>query len=67
MILNLVNENFKKLPFYRLVGSTGPRHNPIYKISVSIIGTKSFVGAGNSKQEAEQDGAKKLLKAEKIG
>ena len=46
--------------------SSGPRHIPIYKISVSIIGSKKFVGIGNSKQEAQQDGAKKLLKAEKI-
>ena len=29
-------KRFKKLPFYRLVNSTGPRHNPLYKISVSI-------------------------------
>ena len=59
-------KNFKKLPFYHLVSSSGPRHNPIYKISVSIIGTKQFLGVGNSKQEAEQNSAKKLLKAEKI-
>ena len=54
-------KRFKKLPFYRLVNSTGPRHNPLYKISVSITGSKSFVGTGRSKQEAEQDGAHKLL------
>ena len=59
-------KNFKKLPFYRMISSSGPRHNPIYKISVSIIGTKHFVGVGNSKQQAEQDGAKKLLKGENI-
>ena len=60
-------KNFKRLPFYRLVGSSGPRHNPIYRISVSIVGSKSFIGAGKSKQEAEQNGAKKLLNSEKIG
>ena len=54
-------KRFKKLPFYRFVNSTGPRHNPLYKISVSITGSKSFVGTGRSKQEAEQDGAHKLL------
>ena len=59
-------KKFKKLPFYRLVNSTGPRHSPIYKISVSIVGTKKFYGFGNSKQEAEQDGAKKLLRGESI-
>ena len=59
-------KKYKKLPFYRLVSASGPRHYPVYKISVSIIGSKNFLGIGNSKQQAEQDGAKKLLKAEKI-
>jgi len=53
---------YKKLPHYRFVVSEGPRHNPVYKISVSVKGTKQFVGVGNSKKEAEQDGAAKLLK-----
>jgi len=60
-------KKFKKLPLYRLISSSGPRHNPIYKISVSIIGSNKYVGSGNSKQQAEQDAAKKLLKAENIG
>jgi len=55
-------KSYKKLPFYRLISTIGPRHNPIYKISVSIIGSKQYIGVGNSKQEAEQDGASKLLK-----
>ena len=49
-----------------MVSSSGPRHNPIYKISVSIMGSKKFLGTGKSKQEAEQDGAKKLISEEKI-
>tara|TARA_B110000438_G_C15588370_1_gene552724 strand:- start:168 stop:836 length:669 start_codon:yes stop_codon:yes gene_type:complete len=57
---------YKKLPSYRIVSSEGPRHNPIYKISVSIIDSKSFIGVGNSKQQAEQDGAFKLLKYKNI-
>ena len=57
---------FKKLPLYRLVSSTGPRHSPTYKVSVSIIGSKEFVGIGRSKQQAEQDGAEKLLKVKNI-
>ena len=59
-------KNFKKLPLYRLISSAGPQHNPIYKISVCIMGTKQFIGVGNSKQKAEQDGADKLLKRENI-
>ena len=56
----------KTLPIYKLINSTGPKHNPIYKIAVSIIGSKQFVGFGNSKQEAQLDGATKLLKAKNI-
>ena len=57
---------YKKLPSYRLVSTEGPRHNPIYKISVSITGSKQFIGVGNSKQQAEQDGATKLLNNKNI-
>ena len=59
-------KRYKKLPDYRLISSKGPRHNPIYKMSVSISGSKQFVGIGNSKQQAEQDGATKLLKYKNI-
>jgi len=57
---------FKRLPLYRLVSTQGPRHNPIYKISVSITGSRQFIGVGKSKQQAEQDGATKLLTNKKI-
>ena len=57
---------YKRLPLYRLVSSVGPKHNPIYKISVSIIGSKQFIGVGSSKQQAELDGAAKLLRAKNI-
>ena len=59
-------KHFKKLPQYNLVKTEGPRHNPIYKIAVSIVGSKKFIGVGNSKQEAELDGASKLLKEKNI-
>ena len=59
-------KKFKKLPIYKLVNSSGPRHNPLYKISVSIIGSKPYMGMGKSKQDAEQDGANKLLKSQNI-
>ena len=59
-------KSYKKLPCYRLISAIGPRHNPIYKISVSIVASKQYIGVGNSKQEAEQDGASKLLKSRNI-
>ena len=57
---------YKKLPEYRLISSSGPKHNPIYKISVSITKSRKFIGTGKSKQQAEQDSAAKLLKDKKI-
>ena len=53
---------YKKLPVYKLIHTKGPKHNPTFKVSVSIKGSKQFVGIGNSIQEAEQNGAKNLLK-----
>ena len=58
--------HFKKLPIYRLINAVGPKHSPIYKMSVSIAGSKQYIGSGNSKQQAEQDGAAKLLKGKNI-
>ena len=59
-------KHYKKLPQYRVISTEGPKHNPIYKIAVSIIGSRRFIGEGNSKQQAEQDGASKLLKEKNI-
>ena len=54
---------YKKLPIYKLISTKGPRHNPLFKISVSINSYKDFLGSGNSKQEAQQSAAKNLLKS----
>ena len=54
---------YKKLPVYRLLSSKGPKHNPIFKISVNIVGSKQFIGLGNSKKQAQQDSANNLLKS----
>ena len=59
-------KKFKKLPNYNLLSSKGPKHNPTFKISVSISDSKQYVGRGTSKQIAEQDGASKLLKDQNI-
>lgn len=53
---------FKKLPNYKLEGLKGPNHNPTFKISVEITGSRKTLGQGNSKQNAEQNAAQKLLK-----
>ena len=53
---------YKKLPIYKVLSTRGSKHKPIYSISVSITGSKIHVGCGSSKQQAEQDAAKSLLK-----
>ena len=54
---------YKTLPIYRLVNTKGPKHNPLFKISVSVKGSKKFIGSGNSKKQAEQNAAGNLLRS----
>tara|TARA_Y100000590_G_C15641716_1_gene985227 strand:+ start:298 stop:957 length:660 start_codon:yes stop_codon:yes gene_type:complete len=51
----------KMLPVYKLISTTGPKHKPIFKISVSLKNTKPVLGEGDSKKKAQQNAAKKLL------
>ena len=55
-------KKFKKLPVYKLISNTGPRHKPIFKISVKLINTKSYQAEGKSKKDAEQNAAINCLK-----
>ncbi|MDC0205320.1 ribonuclease III [Pelagibacteraceae bacterium] len=55
-------KKYKKLPIYTVVDLKGPKHNPTFKVSVSIQGSRKFFGTGRSKQEAQQSCAKNLLK-----
>jgi len=55
-------KKFKKLPIYKLISNTGPRHKPIFKISVKLINTKSYQAEGKSKKDAEQNAAINCLK-----
>ena len=54
-------KKFKSLPIYKLVSSSGPKHKPKFTISVRLKDTKLYEGSGDSKKEAEQNAAKKLL------
>ena len=35
-------KRFKKLPIYKLISNTGPRHKPLFKVGVKLIDTKFF-------------------------
>jgi len=52
---------FKTLPIYHLISNTGPRHKPLFIISVKIKNTKFFKAQGSSKKEAEQNAASLCL------
>ena len=52
---------FKKLPTYKFISSSGPRHNPKFKIAVKLENTIFYDGVGDSKKKAEQNAAKNLL------
>ena len=56
----------KQLPVYKLLDNKGPRHKPLIKVSVNIKYSKNITATGNSKKEAEQKAAKKLLTTLKI-
>jgi len=55
-------KNFKKLPIYKLISNTGPRHKPSFKVGVKLPNTKYFFGSGKSKKDAEQNAAIECLK-----
>ncbi|MDA9663234.1 ribonuclease III [bacterium] len=59
----LVLKKFKKLPTYKLISNTGPRHKPSFKVGVKLPDTKYFFGLGKSKKEAEQNAAIECLKS----
>ena len=58
----LTLKHFKKLPSYKLISNTGPRHRPIFKVGVKLPNTKYFIASGKSKKEAEQNAAIECLK-----
>ena len=48
---------FKKLPIYKLISNTGPRHRPLFKVAVKLMNTKFYTAEGKSKKDAEQNAA----------
>ena len=54
-------KRFRKLPIYKIISNTGPRHKPLFKVGVKLINTKFYVSEGKSKKDAEQNAALKCL------
>ncbi len=55
-------KEFKILPKYTFYKKSGPQHKPTFKTDVQIPNSKKIIGTGNSKKNAQQDAANKLLK-----
>ena len=55
-------KKFKKLPIYKLISNTGPRHKPLFKVAVKLVDTKFYSAEGKSKKDAEQNAAIICLK-----
>ena len=54
-------KKFKKLPIYKVISNTGPRHKPLFKVGVKLVDTKFFIADGKSKKDAEQNAAVQCL------
>ena len=54
-------KKFKKLPVYKIISNTGPRHKPLFKVGVKLVDTKFFIANGKSKKDAEQNAAVSCL------
>ncbi len=50
-------KKFKKLPIYKIISNTGPRHKPLFKVGVKLVNTKLYISEGKSKKDAEQNAA----------
>ena len=56
-------KKYKKLPIYKLISNTGPRHKPLFKVAVKLTDTDFFTSQGKSKKEAEQNAANLCFKS----
>ena len=62
MLQEISLKKFKKLPIYKVISNTGPKHKPLFKIGVKLIDTKFYISEGSSKKDAEQNAAILCLK-----
>ena len=56
-------KKFKLIPIYKLLGNSGPRHKPIFKVGVRLKNSKMVNASGNSIKDAQQKAATLLLKS----
>lgn len=57
----ITQEGFKITPNYQLISAKGPDHNKIFEMGAYLVDKLMASGTGKSKQEAEQNAAKKVI------
>lgn len=57
----VIQEKFKISPFYKIIRTQGPDHAKSFGVGVYVKGKKMGEGQGSSKQQAEEQSAKKAL------
>ncbi len=53
-------------PHYQVIKRSGPDHDPVFMVEVSISGFASEIGQGSSKRYAERMAAEKILRREGV-
>ncbi len=54
------------VPMYKMTGRSGPDHNPVFDIEVTVKALESVSGSGKTKRAAEQSAALNLLRIQEI-
>ncbi|MDH4186716.1 MAG: putative dsRNA-binding protein [Nitrospira sp.] len=49
------------MPRYATIRETGPDHQKLFEVELSVLGEVVGLGSGRSKKEAEQQAAKQAL------
>lgn len=62
LLQELVQSKGFTSPLYQTIKESGPDHNKTFEVVVSVNKKELTTGSGKSKQEAEQNAAKKALK-----
>ncbi len=57
----LAQKNYGCLPQYKIIAKSGPEHDPIFKVQVTIQELDSMYATGKSIKEAEKNAAELLL------
>lgn len=59
----LCQSRFRVMPRYSLISESGPDHDKLFEVNVSIADILSAWGMGKNKKEAEQQAARKALES----